>query len=466
MTQLDSGTTDEVERIAAEIFNELVGSGSGVSVNEEYVEDITANALLGGTDIGVSYDDGAGEITIDFTGSSYTAEKAREDIAAALTGGTDISVTHDDGANTITMDYTGTAGNGTGVDVENVDGSTLLAVANPIHAGANLAWSKDGDGSATLDAQTGGSSDVPAAVVETASGLQSAIDTHHTGETQFWKQPTPVIEVKSGSTLNPSNTIRLKEGIQVNWNGALIQPDADIDVVQQDSLTFSHGPVFVDTSFLGFDWNSSAWTFDAGEAGESYENRQNTVCESVHLRGDDNTQTGTGTGFYLTDSASDFVAYVKVRNFVVRGFDYGVLLEATDGGKWVNDNHFTDGHFAGPSNVITIRAKGTSTDEALSGNQFHGISCQPFDTPDRQTQWLWDLDDGAAWNILGGWFVDTQAYANDTVWRIGSNCGQKNVIMDYGSVIQQGEVDLQLGSDNQNSLFHPHEAMSGTDHTL
>jgi hypothetical protein len=190
------------------------------------------------------------------------------------------------------------------------------------------------------------------------------------------------------------------------------------------------------------------------------------VCDSVHLRGDDNQQTGTGNGFYLTDSASEFVAYVKVHNFVVRGFDYGVLLEATDGGAWVNDNQFHQGHFAGPSNVITIRAKGTSTDEALTGNQFHSISVQPFDTPDRHTQWLWDIDDGAKENTLAGYFVDPQAYANDTIWRIGSNCGYRNVLMDYGSSIQQSEVDLELGSSNENSLFHPHEAMSGSDYTL
>lgn len=343
-------------------------------------------------------------------------------------------------------------------------GSKYLATdTGSVYIGDGASWERIG----SLRTSSGGSgSEAATAVVSTATELQDAIDTHHTGETQFWKQPTPVIEVEAGSALNPSSTIRLKQGIQVNWNGALIRPDADIDVVQQDPLTFSYGPVSVDTSFLGFDWNSSAWTFDAGEAGESYANRQNTVCDSVHLRGDDNQQTGTGNGFYLTDSASEFVAYVKVHNFVVRGFDYGVLLEATDGGAWVNDNQFHQGHFAGNSNVITIRAKGTSTDEALTGNQFHSISVQPFDTPDRHTQWLWDIDDGALSNTLAGFFVDPQAYANDTIWRIGSNCGYRNVLMDYGSNIQQSEVDLELGSSNENSLFHPEEAMSGSDHTL
>lgn len=49
---------------------------------------------------------------------------------------------------------------GSGVDVENIDGSTYVTAANPLHAGDNLEWLADGDGSVTLNASTGTGVDI------------------------------------------------------------------------------------------------------------------------------------------------------------------------------------------------------------------------------------------------------------------------------------------------------------------
>lgn len=116
------------------------------AVTQENVEDFIAAALTEGIGITITYDDGAGTITLATTITQYTDEMARDAIGTALTAGTGISITPDDGADTITIactvtEYTdemardalGTALTaGAGITITPNDGADTIEVASSI----------------------------------------------------------------------------------------------------------------------------------------------------------------------------------------------------------------------------------------------------------------------------------------------------------------------------------------------
>lgn len=83
------------------------GAGSWTTViddvSDEGIEDVVGALVSGGADIDVTYDDAGNTLTIDFTGTNYSAEQARDDVGAALTGGNAATVTIDDANDTITV---------------------------------------------------------------------------------------------------------------------------------------------------------------------------------------------------------------------------------------------------------------------------------------------------------------------------------------------------------------------------
>jgi hypothetical protein len=116
------------------------GSGADGDTPGHYCHDGSGYVRVG------SGSGGSGSAGIDIENTDGTTLLAE---ANPIQAGTDLSWT-DDGDGSATLDFAGTSS--AGIDIENTDGTTLLAEANPIQAGSNLNWTDDGDGSATLDA--------------------------------------------------------------------------------------------------------------------------------------------------------------------------------------------------------------------------------------------------------------------------------------------------------------------------
>jgi len=86
-------------------------TGGGGGLTEEQAEDIVNGLLVAGSNISLTYDDVANTLTIAVTGLGTAAalstadidERARDAVGSALTAGTGITVTPNDGADTITV---------------------------------------------------------------------------------------------------------------------------------------------------------------------------------------------------------------------------------------------------------------------------------------------------------------------------------------------------------------------------
>ena len=89
---------DDVQKVAQKVDDLSLGG----TYTDENARDAIAAALVAGSGVTITPNDGADTITIASTGS-YTDEDARDAIGTALTAGTGITITPNDGADTITV---------------------------------------------------------------------------------------------------------------------------------------------------------------------------------------------------------------------------------------------------------------------------------------------------------------------------------------------------------------------------
>lgn len=111
----------------------------------EDVRDTIAAALVAGTGITITVDDGGDTITISSSAGGLTAEDVRDTIAAALVAGTGISITVDDAGDTITIANTG-GGGGSTETWEDV----VTALTGKVHR-----WKFDDASGSTVDDSVG-----------------------------------------------------------------------------------------------------------------------------------------------------------------------------------------------------------------------------------------------------------------------------------------------------------------------
>lgn len=91
----------------------------------EVIRDVIGAALVQGTGITVTVNDGADTITIATTITQYTDEMARDAVGAALVEGTNVTITVDDASNTITIDAAG----GGASDLDDLSDVAITAAA-------------------------------------------------------------------------------------------------------------------------------------------------------------------------------------------------------------------------------------------------------------------------------------------------------------------------------------------------
>lgn len=107
-----AGNVEEMTLGAGLSLTGTVLASTITQYTDEMARDALGAALVAGTGVTVTVDDGADTITIASTITQYTDEMARDALGTALVAGTDITITVDDGANTITIDSTAAGGGG------------------------------------------------------------------------------------------------------------------------------------------------------------------------------------------------------------------------------------------------------------------------------------------------------------------------------------------------------------------
>ena len=106
-TVADDGTGDDLRTAGGKIndnFTELYAADAAIA---ETIDDRVATLLTEGTNITITYDDGAGTLTIDAAatagGISDFNEAVDDRVGALIDGGAGINVTYDDVAGTLTI---------------------------------------------------------------------------------------------------------------------------------------------------------------------------------------------------------------------------------------------------------------------------------------------------------------------------------------------------------------------------
>ncbi len=108
------------------------GASGGLSAEE--IQDLVGAMLVAGANTSITYDDGAGTVTIAETTAGKTAEEIQDIIAGLLTAGANITLTYNDGANTLTIAASG------GSDLSTVVGADGELLSNGKKV---IRWSDD-----------------------------------------------------------------------------------------------------------------------------------------------------------------------------------------------------------------------------------------------------------------------------------------------------------------------------------
>ena len=128
-----------------------LAEGSNLYFTDERVDDRVAAMLAGGTNIGLSYDDGSNLLTINGPSTTaqisegsnlyYTDERVDDRVNDLLVAGSNITLTYDDGAGTITIDASG-GGASALDDLSDVDTTTAAPTDGQalIWDNANSVW--------------------------------------------------------------------------------------------------------------------------------------------------------------------------------------------------------------------------------------------------------------------------------------------------------------------------------------
>lgn len=299
-----------------------------------------------------------------------------------------------------------------------VEGAKFLATdTGSVYVGDGTDW--------TIAGSISGS---PGAVMAAPGEVQSVID-QYSGEDEWGTQPLRTVSLVSGATYETTETWRVKPGMRLECNGALIRPQGDFSalVLGRDATVREPRINVVDV-----DAYSSACIVMTGENGK-LGTPNSARIEECHLY--NNQTTGVGLRFL---GANEPVSMQRASG-IINNFDRGVEFRAEGSGSqnldgWCNGNRF-DGNINGARIPIYLHSVNGSP---VSGNTVRGqVQCS--DT----TEWVVRQEDAPDETNLRGntYFLhiwDEQSVSNGfesssdrtpsraPIWYIGSGQQEYN----------------------------------------
>jgi hypothetical protein len=292
-----------------------------------------------------------------------------------------------------------------------------------------------------------------AAFVSDAAELQDRIDNLSSGEPVRFSDAVNHVCVAPGTTLKPSAPITIPEGVAVDFNGCLITPTADVDVLQQSRNTEVRN-VTIDCTAEIESYSSNAYSVSADHAGGSFDQRHRTIVKNAFVRG----PTGSGTGILTESTSAGNMARVDIHNWCVRGFEYSVRISQNSDG-WNNATRLINGSVS--NYRVGIRVEGNGSAECAA-NVVRGLHTQP---QSGLSDWLFEVVGSRTHrNTVLADVWDYNRYNGQTVFHIGPNGGNINKLIDtHGLVDSSSHMVNEAGSKGtENHIFNFFDAIRDT----
>jgi hypothetical protein len=341
------------------------------------------------------------------------------------------------------------------------DGSKFLATdTGDVYLGDGSNWNQIGtvapaDTTSNTSTSSGEVSD--GSVVASEGDVQSIMDDYATGD-QWGPQPMQTVKLVSGATYNPSDTWFVPAGVRLHFNGAVIEPDGDFNIIEMDRNTEVHEPRI---NVSGVNFSSTCITMTASEAGKAGTPNPAHVY-NCHLFNDETD--GVGLQFRGGNNPSSMQrASGKIHNF-----DRGLEFRAAGGdtssrGDWSNGNRF-NGNINGSRIPIYVISEGGA---AVGGNIVRA-QVQAGD----QTEWIIRQEDAPDdTNIRGNcyiiypwdaFYVDNEYKSSSNrnpqrspVWYIGTGQQEYNCMWDTSSrMSNEWIINRSTTGAGRNGIFN------------
>jgi hypothetical protein len=330
-------------------------------------------------------------------------------------------------------------------DYDPKDGAKFLATdTGEVYLGDGSNWTRIGALS------TGG--DGGPVPVARPGELQATID-RYANEADWPQSARTHIHLVPGRTYTPGSTIELRRGVALQFNGALLKPNHDEDIVHQYPGTALHNPRIEarQTGWSGgSDGNAAFVKWDSGWSGSG--KYAGTTLSEIH-NATLCSKPGTGRGIVISDSAATGIGgggpTISGR---LQNQDVGVDLVAEGGSNaYVNTFHM---NLKLIKNRIGIRHR--AVPGGATNAHYIVADTQPLSGT---SEYLWDLGTESKFNTLVTQAWDTRYYegGNDTLWRIRSDAGFNNTLVDtMGFLDPDAQVDDRAGRDS-NAIFQYNE---------
>jgi len=270
-------------------------------------------------------------------------------------------------------------------------------------------------GRTTSVAQSATRPDDGVAVVPPGGDIQAAIDeVAGGGASDRGNGPWGKVRLKAGETYEISETIMMRIGSILEYNGARMVPDGDVDVIDVCASSYLKRP-FIDAR--GVDgWDSTLIKVTTREGGTTGNNP--TIVEQAYLYG---TNEYTGTGIKVIDTNEEGLGFSQISG-IIHKTRIGLHYRSEGVSSWVNSHQF-DGWLR--NNETNILMNSEPDRNAVNSNIIN-VGVQPREDV---SEWFWDLQTGEE-NVVNATVWDVQRFNNPEIWRIGESAGQDNKLVD------------------------------------
>jgi hypothetical protein len=339
------------------------------------------------------------------------------------------------------------------------EGAKFLATdTGDVYIGDGSSWNQIGTVSpADTSGSTTASGEVSDGTVVAADGdVQSIMNEYATGD-QWGAQAMQTVKLVSGATYTPSDTWTIPAGVQLECNGAVIEPNGDFNIIELDRNAHVSEPR---VNVSGVSFSSTCITVTASDAGKAGTPNPAHVSD-CRLYNDETS--GVGLEFRGGNRpASMQRASGKIVNFD-RGLEFRAAGSDTSSqGDWSNGNRF-EGAIQGSRIPINLVSEGGA---AVSGNVVRA-QVQALDG----TEWMIRQEDAqSGTNIRGNcyvvfpwdiFYVDNEYKSSSDrdpqrapIWYIGTGQQEYNCMWDMSSRLSNEWIlNRSTTGANRNAIF-------------